>query len=166
MPWHWQPQPHHVHQTAHKSQLARTLLSPNCTTGKAFYTQRRHPSRPAHLAILVGLKRGRWRTTCHDDHGCPTLSLMEDQASGHAAELPERAVTLSDDGSCSRRRLHQSRCAAVRGGRTGQSGSLQNGRFLGFGIVPAAPAPAGSFSELSMFHITCTSWYPQVCTSW
>ncbi|PWZ17258.1 hypothetical protein Zm00014a_029105 [Zea mays] len=54
---------------------------------------------------------------------------------------------------------------AARGDRTGQSGSLQtdDGRFRrgGFGSAPAA----ASFSELSMFHITCTSWYPQVCTS-
>jgi hypothetical protein len=55
--------------------------------------------------------------------------------------------------------------AAAREDRTGQSGSLQNGHFCGgFGSTPAVAT--ASFSKLSMFHITCTSWYPQVCTSW
>lgn len=43
-------------------------------------------------------------------------------------------------------------------GQTG-SRSRHNARFRGGG-------GAASFSELSMFHITCTSSYPQVCTSW
>lgn len=43
-------------------------------------------------------------------------------------------------------------------------GSRQNGLFCFAGGAPAAAA--ASLSELSMSHMTWTSLYPQVCTSW